>query len=233
MPNIVNKWNVMLSTITIIISLSLFTLPVHNYNYYLMAIYVVVNCMRAIFPKRDVECVCIHDHALSSIMLGRTIATIAEISFIILLINYYKNKSHINIDRLTNLILCIIIIAEICSWMGYNTIEESGWMVSFLLFITITIQLLKKNPGNNHYRLQFVLYTCFVLFLATVDIPMYYKRFKNHKKKYLSVSEGLKNIYRCKNVTNDYQVWKDEIPWQSGYFIFGSLFSIYIYRQII
>ena len=239
MSNIINKWNQVLSFITIIISIYVLSVPIRNYNYYLMAVYVIVNCLRAIYPKRDVESTCLHKSHLSSIMFGRTIATIAEICFILLLINYYKSISDNNISSKTNLVLIIIIISEVFSWLGcltknqiYNSLEESGWLVSFLIFSKITWDILRVRNDDFNLKFQLFCYTCFIIFLFFIDIPMYYNRYKNHKKGYLSINQGLKSIMSCKIVTNNYDTWKDEILWQSGYFVFGSLYSVYIYNLI-
>ena len=61
---------------------------------------------------------------------------------------------------------------------------------------------------------------------------MYFKRFKKNHTPHLSFSDGLKTLHTCTNISNNYGVWKEEMPWQSGYFIFGSWFSIYIYTLI-
>jgi hypothetical protein len=72
-----------------------------------------------------------------------------------------------------------------------------------------------------------------------VDIPMYYGRitdqdyiFQSDKTFYNHI-EGMAS---CNIVSKSYEIWKDEIPWMSGYFIGATWLSIeliYIYNLLV
>ena len=147
-----------------------------------------------------------------------------------------NNKNCNSIISKTNLILNIIIISEIFSWLGcitknqlWNTMEESGWFISFIFFIKITQELYLINKNKN-IKMQQYAYIIFILFLLFVDIPMYYNRSLKYKKKFKNIKDGILDIIFCKNISNSIKLWKNEIPWQTGYFIFASWFSIYMYK---
>ena len=239
MVNIVNKWNMVLSLLTISTTIFITLYPNNkDYTYFLMYTYVLVNTLRSIHPKRDVENICLNKSKFSSVLIGRSIATVAEISFIVLLTIYYNKIANNKYSAYTKLIIAIIIISEIFSWLGcttknqiYNTLEESGWALSFIIFSVIVYQINSEKPSDN-LRFQLFCYVLFVVYLLAVDIPMYYKRWENSKKKYLSISQGIDDIKNPKLITNDYNIWKQEMIWQTGYFFFASWYSIYIYFQI-
>ena len=63
-----------------------------------------------------------------------------------------------------------------------------------------------------------------------VDVPMYLKRWHNNKEKTLGFWEGVKDMGQCKKVTRSFNVWKSEIPWQTGYFTFAVWSSILLVK---
>ena len=46
----------------------------------LSAVFVLVCAFRSVFPRADVQRICLHDSWLSSVMLGRSLATIAGVN---------------------------------------------------------------------------------------------------------------------------------------------------------
>lgn len=72
----------------------------------------------------------------------------------------------------------------------------------------------------------------YVVYMLTVDIPMYYNRWlqdeANHRV-YNTVVEGIKDAGQCKLVTGKYDDWVGDFSWMIGYFsvaVWGSIFVI-------
>src|ERR1700677_1197692 len=108
----------------------------------LCAAYVFGCAFRACLPRADVQRICLFDTWLSSVVVGRSVATIAEICFaaqwaIIL----HKLGTLTGSDTTLNaawVIVPLILIAECFSWYGVltrhylgNAIENSLWAVAF------------------------------------------------------------------------------------------------------
>ena len=63
--------------------------------------------------------------------------------------------------------------------------------------------------------------------MLLVDIPMYIKRDKNEIiNKNNSLVEQIKDMAKCHSISKDYDTWKEDIPWLSGYFSLGSWSAI-------
>ena len=65
----------------------------------------------------------------------------------------------------------------------------------------------------------------YVTFMLSTDVPMYVKKSKEHNGKYLGLIQGLKELLKCKKVTQSYNEWKEEVPWLTAYFSFAVWFS--------
>jgi hypothetical protein len=63
--------------------------------------------------------------------------------------------------------------------------------------------------------------TLYVIFMATVDVPMYISRSLAdfaQGRRFLSFSEGVQDISKCAVVTASDEYWKEEYPWMTAYF---------------
>ena len=181
-------------------------------------IYTIVCAIRAIWPRKDVEQICLFDFKISSIMIGRSLATIAEISYILLILLVFniitKNISIITKKKkrylliLINIVLLLIIIAQIFCWLGlitkyyiWNALEESLWTVSALILIVVSCILYKslnlrktKKTKKINSLLAFlkvfiIISIIYVIFMCVVDIPMYYNRWKKSYNRNISLND--------------------------------------------
>jgi hypothetical protein len=200
----------------------------------LCAAYVFGCAFRSVLPRADVQRICLVDSWLSSILVGRSVATVAEVCFaaqwaIILhqLGGMTGAETALNAARV---IVPLIIVAEICSWYAVlttnylgNAIENSIWAVAFF---TVGIALCRLLPEfNGPVRWAFVVAIAgivfYLAFLVTVDVPMYLSRWRAdlaEGSKLLGFFEGLRDVSTCWTVTHDHAHWKDEIAWMSLYF---------------
>jgi hypothetical protein len=200
----------------------------------LCAGYVFGCAFRSFLPRADVQRICLFDTWLSSVMVGRTVATVAEVCFAVQwAIILYQLGTMTGAETVTNVawvIVPMILIAECFSWYAvltthylYNAIENSIWAVVFFL---IGIALCRLLPEfNGPVRLVFAIaimgIVFFLAFLMTVDVPMYLSRWRaevGDGSRLLRPLEGLRDVSRRWVVTRDLAEWKDEIPWMSLYF---------------
>ena len=99
-----------------------------------------------------------------------------------------------------------------------NIIEESLWTASFFI-ISITMFIKGK------YDL-FIGTMLYVMFMVYVDVPMYISRLGSLHT--MTVYEGFIDCNLRREVTWDFNNWKEEIPWQTAYFTFAVWTSLYL-----
>jgi hypothetical protein len=200
----------------------------------LCAAYVFGCAFRSFLPRADVQRICLFDTWLSSVMVGRTVATVAEICFAVQwAIILYQLGTMTGAETVTNIawvIVPLILIAECFSWYAvltthylYNAIENSIWAVVFLLVGIAFCRLLPEfnGPVRVIFGIAITGIVCFLAFLMTVDVPMYLSRWRaevGDGSNLLRPLEGLRDVSKRWVVTHDLAEWKDEIPWMSLYF---------------
>jgi hypothetical protein len=214
----------------------------------LSAAYVFGCAFRSVLPRADVQRICLFDTWLSSVFVGRSVATVAEICFaaqwaIILA----KLGGIAGADTTVNIawvIVPLILIAECFSWYAVvttnylgNAIENSIWAVAFLLVGIGLGRLLGEFNGPVRLVLIVTLIGIagYLAFLVTIDVPMYLSRWRAglaEGSTLLGFLEGLRDVSTRWVVSHDYEHWKDEIAWMSLYFsaaVWSSLALCVIY----
>ena len=200
----------------------------------LSAAYVFGCAFRSVLPRADVQRICLFNTWLSSVMIGRTVATIAEVCFaaqwVIIMDQLGAMTGADTTVNLSLAILPLIVIAECFSWYAVltknfllNAIENSLWAVAFFI---IAIGLCRLLPEfNGPVRLALVVsivgIAAYLAFLVAVDVPMYLSRWRAglaEGSKLLGIVEGLRDVSTRWVVTHDFEHWKDEIAWMSLYF---------------
>ena len=200
----------------------------------LCAAYVFGCAFRSILPRADVQRICLFDMWLSSVFIGRSVATVAEVCFaaqwaitLRLFAKFTKSDSVLNIS---NTVVPLIVLAECFSWHAVittdylgNVIENSIWAVTFLLIAGALFRLLNEfhSAARVAIAAAFASVIAYVAFLALIDVPMYFDRWQADQesgKKILSLLAGLYDVSTHWVVTRDIAHWKDEIAWMSLYF---------------
>jgi hypothetical protein len=127
-------------------------------------------------------------------------------------------------------IVPLILIAECLSWHAVltknylgNAIENSIWGVSFFVVAIALCRLLPEFEGPVAVVLVIAIIGIagYLLFLATVDVPMYLTRWRaetTDSSRQLSPLAGLQDASVRWVVTHDIAEWKNEIAWMSLYF---------------
>src|SRR3977135_2784408 len=201
----------------------------------LCAAYVFGCAFRSLLPRADVQRICLFDTWLSSVVVGRSVATVAEICFaaqwaIIL----HQLGTMTGADTTLNaawVIVPLILIAECFSWYGVlttnylgNAIENSIWAVAFFVVGIGLCRLLPEFDGPVRVVLAIAIsgIAGYLAFLMTIDVPMYLSRWRTGVVagggKLLGPLEGLRDVSTRWVVTHDLAEWKDEIAWMSLYF---------------
>jgi hypothetical protein len=200
----------------------------------LCAAYVFGCAFRSFLPRADVQRICLFDTWLSSVVVGRSVATVAEIAFaaqwaVIL----YQLGTMAGADTTVNAawaIVPLILIAECFSWHAVltknylgNAIENSIWAVAFFIVGIGLCRLLPEFDGAVRVILAISIFgiAAYLAFLMTVDVPMYLNRWRAEAgdgSTLLTHREGLRDVSTRWIVTHDLAEWKEEIAWMSLYF---------------
>jgi hypothetical protein len=200
----------------------------------LCAAYVFGCAFRSLLPRADVQRICLFDTWLSSVVVGRSVATVGEICFAAqwaLILHQLGTMT--GADTTLNVawvIVPLILIAECYSWYAVltthylgNAIENSMWAVAFFLVGIGLCRLLPEFDGPVRVVLAVAItgIAAYLAFLMTVDVPMYLSRWRAKVAdggKHLRPLEGLRDVSTRWIVTHDLAEWKDEIAWMSLYF---------------
>jgi hypothetical protein len=200
----------------------------------LCAAYVFGCAFRSVLPRADVQRICLFDTWLSSVLVGRSVATVAEICFVIQWAIVLRQLARFtNSDMARNVafvIVPLIVVAECCSWYAVittsylgNTVENSIWAVVFLLIAAALLRLLTEFRGIIRYAMGAAVagITAYLAFLVVIDVPMYFGRWQTDTisgKELFGIFAGLHDMGTRWAVTHDIAQWHDEIAWMSLYF---------------
>lgn len=208
----------------------------------LCAIYVGGCAFRSLLPVYDIPRICLVESPLSSVAVGRSVATVAELGFAAqwaLMVHHLALLGHSPFAQFVSLlILPLIVLAEVCSWYAvlttkqrWHAAENSLWGLTAVLVVVGLLVIGTDRLAD--LRAQMIvwsvgggLYAAFIFFL---DVPMYWTRgradeLRGHR--HFSPAEGLVDVCRRRVVSYRWEDWKDEIAWMSLYFSFGVWSSI-------
>jgi hypothetical protein len=200
----------------------------------LCAAYVFGCAFRSFLPRADVQRICLFDTWLSSVVVGRSVATVAEVCFAaqwaILLHKLGTVTGAGTALTAAWVVVPLILIAECFSWYAVlttnwlgNAIENSIWAVAFSVVGIGLCRLLPAFDGRVRIVLAIAIagIAGYLAFLITVDVPMYLRRWRakvSDRGKLLRPLEGLRDASTRWVVTHDVSEWKDEMTWMALYF---------------
>jgi hypothetical protein len=214
----------------------------------LSAVYVAGCAFRSILPRADVQRISLLDSWASSVLVGRSVATIAELCFVaqlaLLLHTLATDARAWRGVVLSWLLVPLIFIAEICSWYSVlttsyigNMLEESIWTLTAALVVGVAFSLwIHGVPAYRPFLAGvMVLGVAYVAFMCLVDVPMYASRWLADEacgRQYLSLAQGFADVRSRWVVTFDWDEWRTEIPWMSLYFSAGVWCSIALVHSL-
>lgn len=206
----------------------------------LSAGYVFGCAYRSAFPVYDIQRLCLVDSWMSSVLVGRSVATVAELCFVaqwsLLLSRAGQAWGDRAALRASQWLLPMIAIAEMCSWHAVLTtsnlghvVEESLWGGGAAL-ATAALWSLGRSPARRHLFLALsAAAAAYAAYMVCVDVPMYLARWLADEasgRTYLSLREGVLDTALRRVVSHRWEDWHTEIVWMSLYFSLGVWFSL-------
>jgi hypothetical protein len=201
----------------------------------LSGVYVGVCGFRSLFPRVDLERVCLWDTWLSAILLGRTAATIAELCFAVQCALFLQRLSDITgipaLNVAAQAFVPVVILAELVCWYAVlslnhigHAIEESLWAVLMLMLSAAfgTAALAAHGLPRAMLISGFLVYGVGAGVTLAFDVRMYLRRWRlKAAGLYLTLATGLRDSRRRRHPTFAWEVWREEVPWMTLYFSIG------------
>jgi hypothetical protein len=201
------------------------------------AAYVFGCAFRSVLPRADVQRICLFDTWLSNVLIGRSVATVAEVCFavqwFIVLRQLGASTGAVTVSNAAWVLLPLIVIAECFSWYAVLTrnyvmhaIENSLWAVAFTAAGVGLCRLLAEFDGlaRGILIVAIIGIVGYVAFLVTIDVPMYVTRWRSKTSadsERLHPVAGLWDVTTRWVVTHDFAEWKEEMLWMGLYFSAG------------
>ena len=209
---------------------------------WLSAVYVFGCAFRSVFPVFDVPRQCLVDTWLSSVIVGRSVATCAELCFVaqwaVMLREAARATGSLIGHIASRTVLPLIVIAETCSWYSVlttanigHTAEESLWGVAVAVLV-VSVAVMGPRCARN--RRPLLMLWCaagvaYVAYMFVVDVPMYWSRWIAEQaagRHYLSIAQGIHDVSVHRLVSHRWEDWKSEVIWMSLYFSVAVWLSI-------
>jgi len=208
----------------------------------LSAVYVFGCAFRSALPVYDVPRICLFNVWLSSVVVGRTVATIAELCFVaqwaLMLRESARVSGSLVASRVSMVVVPMIVIAEVCSWYAVLTtsnlghvFEETIWGVSAALVVASMMVVRPRCASipRSVFAIWCAAGLAYVAYMFFVDVPMYWTRWVADEaagRQYLTLAQGLLDVSERRVVSHDWNDWKSEIAWMSLYFSVAVWMSI-------
>jgi hypothetical protein len=201
----------------------------------LSGVYVGVCGFRSLFPRVDLERVCLWDTWLSAILLGRMAATVAELCFALQCSLFVQRLSEITdspvLAAAAYTFVPLVILAEVVCWYAVlslnhlgHAIEESLWALLMLILSAMfgTAALATEGPLRLLLIAGALIYGVGAGLTIALDVSMYVRRWRARAVgAYLTLSTGLRDSQRRRQPTFAWEVWRKEAPWMTVYFSIG------------
>ncbi len=209
---------------------------------WLSAAYVAGCAFRSFLPRIDLERICLVQSGLSSMMVGRSVATVAELCFMAqcALLMHQAGSSTGNrfVVMISLMLIPIIAVAESASWYAIlstnyfgHVLENSIWTFSAVLLFASFISLWPHSdrPQRHFLAAMMVFAIGYIAFMISVDVPMYWSRWSENLAagaNYLSLTQGVLDASKPCIVNFNWEVWRQDIPWMTLYFTVAVWVSI-------
>ena len=210
----------------------------------LSGVYVLGCAFRSVLPVYDIPRIVLVDSRLSSVAVGRSVATVAELCFAAqwaLMLHHAGVLSHSGVVQGVALTIApLIVIAEVFSWHAVLTTAQRGhvfenslWGLSAALVVAGMLMIGPHQLGLGKLYAGAIVWSlggaAFVVFIFFFDVPMYWSRWladQANGRRYLRISEGAVDVSRRWVVSYRWADWEDEVLWMSLYFSVGVWASI-------
>jgi hypothetical protein len=203
----------------------------------------VLGCgYRSLFPVFDVQRLVLVDSFWSSVLVGRSVATVAELCFAaqwaLLLHAVSCETGNRSAAAVSKLILPLIAVAEGFSWHAVlstsnlgHVVEESLWALcaAALVWSLVLMWPQVQRPRKPLFLLWCAAGSAYVAYMVLVDVPMYWQRWVADEalgRSYLGLAQGLADVSQRWVVSHDWAHWQTEVIWMTAYFSVAVWISI-------
>lgn len=208
----------------------------------LSGVYVLVCAYRSVLPRVDLERLVVVDTRLSSIFLGRTAATVAEICFAVqlgLLVHQLATHAGMSwVQRAAWAVPVFMVVAQVFCWHSVLTLNhitqavESmlwaagfGWMAALLTVIALD----SSGWVNSLATFGVLCSVAFIVYVLGVDAPMYWRRYRHGRARgqaYMRLDQGARDAWQRRVRSGSWAAWRADALWLTPYFSFGVWVSI-------
>jgi hypothetical protein len=200
----------------------------------LSGVYVLVCGYRSVFPRVDLERLCMWDTWLSAILLGRTAATIAELCFAVQCALFVERLSIITgmplMDAGARAIVPLVVVAELVCWYAVlslnhigHAIEETLWALLMLILAAALGTAAVAADGLLRWLMILgVVLSIGAALTMAFDVRMYIRRWRMRADQVqLTLATSLRDTLHRRQPTVAWEVWREEVPWMTLYFTVG------------
>ena len=208
----------------------------------LSGVYVLMCAYRSLLPRVDLERLVVVDSHLSSIFLGRTAATVAEICFALQLgLFVHQLAAHAGLPAVQAAAWAVpmfMVVAQAFCWHSVLTlnhitqaVESALWAGGFT-WMAVLLGVIALGSGGWVQALSvagIVGAMSFVAYVVTVDMPMYWRRYRHGRASgqvYLRLDAGARDAWHRRVPSGSWEAWKADALWLTPYFSVGVWVSI-------
>lgn len=208
----------------------------------LSGVYVLVCAYRSLLPRVDLERLVVVDSHLSSIFLGRTAATVAEICFALQLgLFVHQLAAHAGLPAVQAAAWAVpmfMVVAQAFCWHSVLTlnhitqaVESTLWAAGFSWMAALLGIVALNSSGWVQSLAVFAILgaACFVAYVLSVDVPMYWRRYRAGRAQglvYMRLDEGARDAWQRRVPSGNWVSWKADALWLTPYFSVGVWASI-------
>jgi hypothetical protein len=210
---------------------------------WLSTLFVLGCAFRSLLP-RDVQRIVLYDGWASTVMIGRSVATVAEMAFMAQWALVLREGTPPGVRDLGwwvgRFLVPMIGVAEAFSWYAVlttnflgNVLEQSTWTLASALVVASVMK--RAAPGWRPFaQSTAAMIVPYIVFMSVSDVPMYLRRWQEDQtrdRQYLSVTAGIRDAAERTVMTRRWELWHDEIAWMSLYFSAGVWVSLWLVRR--
>jgi hypothetical protein len=202
----------------------------------------VAGCaFRSALPVIDIPRIVLIDSRLSSVLVGRSVATVAELCFAAQWALVLHHAALLGGSAFAQAaavaVVPLIVLAEGFSWYAVLTteqrahaVENSLWGLSAALTVAGVLVIGPQRLAAV-YLPVIAGGAAYVAFIFLYDVPMYWRRWVADQasgRTYLSVAEGMAEVRGRWTVSYRWEDWRSEVAWMTLYFTFGVWSSVWL-----
>ena len=203
----------------------------------LSGVYVLVCAYRSVWPRVDLERLVVVDSRLSSIFLGRSAATVAEVCFGLQLgLLVHQLGGHAGLPWVQTAAWAVpvfMLVAQGFCWHSVLTLNHFTQAVESLLWAAgfswmaalLAVVALDTSGWVNALATAGVVGSLgFVTYVLLVDVPMYRRRYRAVRERggnYLGLAQGARDAWSRRVPSRSWPAWRADALWLTPYFSIG------------